>query len=161
MTEDATKIVWANCLKSAGTFDAGCLNIGSIKAKNLALLAKWWWRFKSERSCLWTSVITSIYWQDGGFGGVSRMKYGSPWASIIQAAKHIDTLGVPLSNSFERVVHSGSDTSFWHDHWLINGALCDKFKRLFALEMKLIIRWLTACNGLLLLFLGFGDGGTP
>lgn len=51
---DSKKIVWANYSKSAGSLTTGGLGIGSIKAKNIALLAKWWWRFKNERRCLWT-----------------------------------------------------------------------------------------------------------
>ena len=41
--------------------EAGGLDIGSIKALNLALLAKWWWRFKNEDGALWKKVITTIH----------------------------------------------------------------------------------------------------
>nr|GEW96461.1 putative RNA-directed DNA polymerase, eukaryota, reverse transcriptase zinc-binding domain protein [Tanacetum cinerariifolium] len=43
------------------------LNIGSLRAKNLALLGKWWWRFRKEDDGLWVKVIKSIH---GDFEGL-------------------------------------------------------------------------------------------
>ena len=45
------------------------LNIGSLRAKNLALLSKWFWRYKVEdMESLWGKVIRSIHGADGGMG---------------------------------------------------------------------------------------------
>ncbi|GKE69882.1 reverse transcriptase domain, reverse transcriptase zinc-binding domain protein, partial [Tanacetum coccineum] len=49
------------------------LNIGSLRAKNLALLGKWWWRFKKECGCLWVRVIKSIHGDSGGLGDVRAL----------------------------------------------------------------------------------------
>lgn len=38
----------------------GMLGIGSLKASNLALLAKWWQMYKKETSSLWVNVINAI-----------------------------------------------------------------------------------------------------
>lgn len=54
------------------SFGLGGLNIGSLNLKNLALLGKWWWRFRVEHNSLWVKVISSIYGRDGGLGvGIS------------------------------------------------------------------------------------------
>lgn len=49
-TGDAKKIIWANNVMSTGSLEAGGLNIGSLKANILGLLAKWWWRFRTEKT---------------------------------------------------------------------------------------------------------------
>ncbi|XP_071695278.1 uncharacterized protein [Rutidosis leptorrhynchoides] len=48
-------------------YEGGGLNIGSLKAKNLALLAKWWWRFHVEKDALWVKIIQSLFGKDGGW----------------------------------------------------------------------------------------------
>lgn len=39
----------------------GGLGISSIRQRNTALLAKWWWRFKSEPNNLWRIFISNKY----------------------------------------------------------------------------------------------------
>nr|KAJ0224592.1 hypothetical protein LSAT_V11C100003500 [Lactuca sativa] len=49
----------------------------------MALLGKWWWRFKNDRKELWKLVITTIYGCDGGFNAASRAKRKvSCWGTI-------------------------------------------------------------------------------
>ncbi|GJX55368.1 RNA-directed DNA polymerase, eukaryota, reverse transcriptase zinc-binding domain protein [Tanacetum coccineum] len=107
------------------SFENGGLGIGSIKAKNLSLLGKWWWRFHNEKEALWCKVITCLYGNDGGFNS-----------------------GV---DSFVRNVKSGVDVFFWHDFWLGAGlCLKDHFPRLYALETykecRMKDRWISV-NG--------------
>ncbi|GJR70644.1 RNA-directed DNA polymerase, eukaryota, reverse transcriptase zinc-binding domain protein [Tanacetum coccineum] len=45
----------------------GGLNIGSLKAFNLALLQKWRWRLLSSPNALWVQVIKAYHGQEGGF----------------------------------------------------------------------------------------------
>ncbi|GJX97357.1 reverse transcriptase domain, reverse transcriptase zinc-binding domain protein [Tanacetum coccineum] len=57
-------VKWDNIIASYGS---GGLNIGSLKAKNLALLGKWWWRFMVEgKESLWGKVIRCIHGSNGG-----------------------------------------------------------------------------------------------
>ncbi|GJR02955.1 RNA-directed DNA polymerase, eukaryota, reverse transcriptase zinc-binding domain protein [Tanacetum coccineum] len=60
-------VKWDSVIASQGL---GGLNIGSLRAKNLALLGKWWWRFRKEGDGLWVRVIKSIHGDCGGLGGV-------------------------------------------------------------------------------------------
>nr|KAJ0210501.1 hypothetical protein LSAT_V11C400179540 [Lactuca sativa] len=42
--------------KSKGGFGINCL-----KSLNLALLAKWWWRLKSEENNFWSACIIALH----------------------------------------------------------------------------------------------------
>ena len=58
MKKKVTWIAWNNTISSK---EQGGLGIGSLKAFNLALLAKWWWKIKIENSTLWAASINSIH----------------------------------------------------------------------------------------------------
>ncbi|XP_071718039.1 uncharacterized protein [Rutidosis leptorrhynchoides] len=64
----------------------GGLNIGSLNNKNLALIGKWWWRFKTESGAFWVKIIKSIYGSNGGLFAVRdshHSLWGNTWSSII------------------------------------------------------------------------------
>lgn len=44
--------------------EIGGLGIVPLKSKNLALLAKWWWRVYSERPRLWNRILAQRYGND-------------------------------------------------------------------------------------------------
>lgn len=69
---------WADSEKAAATLHAGNLNLGSLKAKNIGLLAKWWWRFQMAGNVLWVRIIQSIYGHDGGLRDESQLRYNAP-----------------------------------------------------------------------------------
>lgn len=46
--------------------EKGGLRVGCLRAKNLALLGKWWWRFKDEDEVMWVKIIKSIHGSEGG-----------------------------------------------------------------------------------------------
>ncbi|KAJ9538657.1 LOW QUALITY PROTEIN: hypothetical protein OSB04_031390 [Centaurea solstitialis] len=66
---------WA---KTIDSLEMGGLNIGSLKIMNKALLAKWRWRFLSEKETLWIKVIGSIYGDFGGLRGRGSRHGGGP-----------------------------------------------------------------------------------
>lgn len=41
--------------------DFGGLGVGSLKALNIGLMIKWWWRLRNEPDLLWCKVITAIH----------------------------------------------------------------------------------------------------
>lgn len=49
---------WSEVVKPKG---AGGLGLGDLRLKNVALLAKWWWRFGEEKEVLWRRVIVYKY----------------------------------------------------------------------------------------------------
>lgn len=76
---EKSKISWIAWEKVLSKQSYGRLNIGSLKAHNLALLGKWWWRFKENREDLWKNVIIAKYGRDGGFNAPSRAKKKSSY----------------------------------------------------------------------------------
>ncbi|KAA0057306.1 uncharacterized protein E5676_scaffold496G00500 [Cucumis melo var. makuwa] len=89
------------------------IGFGGLENKNLALLAKWGWRFINEENSLWVQVVKSIH---GGSefswhtkGSVSCSLH-SPWISISRSWKQVDSLIM-----FK--LGSGMTIAFWHDPW--------------------------------------------
>ncbi|PWA80255.1 reverse transcriptase domain, Reverse transcriptase zinc-binding domain protein [Artemisia annua] len=131
------KLAWIKWDKVLASHGAGGLNIGSLRAKNLALVGKWWWRFRIESGALWVRVIKNIYGINGGLvdNGVLRELGGSSvWRDIVRVGIDLDKIGVGFSTSFSNKVGNGGDTSFWEDRWLGNVRLCDKFPRLYHID---------------------------
>nr|GEV11831.1 retrovirus-related Pol polyprotein from transposon TNT 1-94 [Tanacetum cinerariifolium] len=62
---DNKKLAWVAWKQVCSSKDCGGLGIGCLLASNLAMLTKWWWRFKSESNSLWHQVITFIFGSHG------------------------------------------------------------------------------------------------
>ncbi|XP_071688561.1 uncharacterized protein [Rutidosis leptorrhynchoides] len=119
--------------------ERGGLNIGSLKAKNLALLGKWRWRFKTETNAFWVKIIRSIYGSDGGLLVEGDSLHSSPiglWNNIIASGVAMNELQVPFTHSFIKTIGDGDSTSFWQEHWIGSDKLCKLFPRLYRLELN-------------------------
>ena len=118
----------------------GGLNIGSLRGKNLALLGKWWWRFKKEGGSLWVRIIKSIYGSSGGIGNIRGLGGGfgggGVWCNIIKIGEEMGGLGIDFSTSFVGMVGNGRDIGFWVDKWVGDTRLCDRFPRLYHLDSR-------------------------
>ncbi|XP_023738428.1 uncharacterized protein LOC111886414 [Lactuca sativa] len=66
---ESRKMAWIAWDKILAAKEKGGLGVGSLKAQNLALLGKWWWRFRKQPDSIWALVIKAIH---GPNGGVSR-----------------------------------------------------------------------------------------
>jgi len=62
-------IHWISWDKMTAPKKVGGLGIGSLKAMNLALLAKWWWKLKTEPASLWARVIKTVHKMEGNTNG--------------------------------------------------------------------------------------------
>ncbi|GKC35358.1 hypothetical protein Tco_1047742, partial [Tanacetum coccineum] len=118
-------------------FDLGGLGVGSIKAKNMSLLGKWWWRFRCEKHVLWCKVIVAIHGADGGLSTwMGACLKRNVWDGIISCGSAIDDFGISFRNSFRPKIGNGEAILFWKDEWYEVGLrLMDKFPRLYALEV--------------------------
>ncbi|KAJ9539315.1 hypothetical protein OSB04_032048 [Centaurea solstitialis] len=104
------KISWIAWDSVLSDFDCGGLGIGSLRALNLALLCKWWWRFKTEENPLWKLVIQSLHGTDGGLGiSISVGKFSGLWRNILKINKDFDSQNMYLSGLFQ--LSEGDDTN--------------------------------------------------
>ncbi|KAJ9568131.1 hypothetical protein OSB04_004097 [Centaurea solstitialis] len=60
-----SKICWVNWSTLIAPNKLGGLGVGSIKAANISLLIKWWWRLRNESHSLWAKVIYAIHGTNG------------------------------------------------------------------------------------------------
>ncbi|XP_071719194.1 uncharacterized protein [Rutidosis leptorrhynchoides] len=79
----------------------GPFESGGLKAKNLALLGKWWWRFRIEKDAFWVQVIKSIHGRDGGLGlsgSNHTCNNGSTWNGIINLNNELMKFDINFAN---------------------------------------------------------------
>ncbi|KAJ9545702.1 hypothetical protein OSB04_025409 [Centaurea solstitialis] len=89
---------------------------GSLKAMNLALLSKCWWRFKSENVSLWKKVIQYLHRDSGGFNKAKpSRRFPSIWNNILQITKDFDKVNIPLAYWFQehRYQHNSNVVIKW------------------------------------------------
>ncbi|KAG9449628.1 hypothetical protein H6P81_009593 [Aristolochia fimbriata] len=107
----------------------GGLGIKSVKFMNVALLAKWIWRYTMEEGSMWKTVIAAKY----GDNSVSWLPIQRPnrvstlWRSIM-TEKDI------MTRHIRHHVRDGVRTFFWTDCWIGSNPLCTSYPRLYALS---------------------------
>ncbi|GKD86312.1 putative RNA-directed DNA polymerase, partial [Tanacetum coccineum] len=113
------KISWIAWDKVTSLRNMGGIGIGSLKASNQSLLAKWW-RIPNEEHALWSKVICSLHGPMGGLveDSGSVIATTGPWSQIRKLKIHLNTIGINLPLLFKKKVGNGRNTSFWHDKWL-------------------------------------------
>ncbi|XP_071708376.1 uncharacterized protein [Rutidosis leptorrhynchoides] len=119
------------------TLSGGVFNLGSLKTTNIALIDKWWWKFKSETNSLWVKVILSIYRTSAGLAIDDiplNDSYKSIWKHIIITGTNIEGTGLPFRNFFVKEIGDGASTSFWKEPLVGNENLKSKFMRLSRIE---------------------------
>nr|KAJ0187389.1 hypothetical protein LSAT_V11C900461260 [Lactuca sativa] len=116
---EASKMAWVAWEKILASKERGGLGIGSLKAQNLALMGKWWWRFRTQQDNIWAMVIQAIH---GSEGGVARPKAvrrkSSCWGSIACLPSFLDKDQVPFLSFFQSSLNlDGSFKWLWSlDH---------------------------------------------
>nr|KAJ0226574.1 hypothetical protein LSAT_V11C100039920 [Lactuca sativa] len=94
-------ITWIAWGKTMNSNDHGGLGIGSLRAFNLALLLKWWWRFRDNSNSIWKNVITTIYGVHGGLGvSISRSIMNTVWGRISKVNIDLGEYNLDLNNIF-------------------------------------------------------------
>lgn len=99
----------------ARKIDDGGLGVKRMLQQNLALLAKWWWRFGKDKESLWVKVIKGKYGLDAncwlpyaqGSGSTSRI-----WEDICSLEYPSSHLGYTIREGFRVQVNQGNATMF-------------------------------------------------
>ncbi|KAJ0578957.1 putative reverse transcriptase zinc-binding domain-containing protein [Helianthus annuus] len=129
------KLHWVAWDKVTRTKKCGGLGLSKLQIVNTSLLAKWGWRFKTERSCLWKEVIAALHSSRVGWECIPFKKsLNGVWNNIAKNFINTKVGGKPLRNFLVGSVGDGKDIAFWLDTWLLNEPLKCVFPELFRLE---------------------------
>lgn len=131
-SSDVNKIPWIASKKVISPLKYGGLGVGSLSASNQAMLAKWWWRFRTEPDALWCKVIKSIHGKDGRICGqpISSPSTGL-WYQIRNLHESLKLCSINQYKMFKKKVGNGKNTLFWLDIWVGGSTLAQWYPRLF------------------------------
>lgn len=130
------KIHWVKWETVVTSKNNGGLGVGCLESANLALLAKWRWRLKTEHNALWSSCIRAIHKLkliDGK--AIARSSLKGVWYEIAGIDMDFERKGVFLDKLFNRKVGIGDRTFFWKDSWCGEVAFKDMFPNLYSKEV--------------------------
>ncbi|KAJ9541752.1 hypothetical protein OSB04_028258 [Centaurea solstitialis] len=132
---DCRKIPWVAWDKIINDWKKGGLGVGSLKALNVALLSKRWWRFRTDPGSLWKDVIVSLHGKCGSLGinGNDGGNLGV-WRKIASINKVTEKINIPLNGLFCKTLGNGAMTEFWKEKWCSSESLENLFPRLATLE---------------------------
>ncbi|XP_026432710.1 uncharacterized protein LOC113330060 [Papaver somniferum] len=107
--------------------ERGGLGVLNLKFMNIALLAKWSWRFGIEKNSLWYKLIVEKYGCN-----YSHWVPGPVFSSHgVSCWKTISDL---VNNNSSLCIHSGTRVSFWYDKWIGTSSLAIHFNLLCKLD---------------------------
>ncbi|GKA72770.1 hypothetical protein Tco_0778986 [Tanacetum coccineum] len=84
-------------------------------------------------------VHWSLYIQWGVVGGKDiggEVHEGKVWGDIVKIGEEVYRVGVDFTSSCIGGLGDGRDIRFWIDRWVDNRRLCDRFLRLYHLDMR-------------------------
>ncbi|KAF5784203.1 putative RNA-directed DNA polymerase [Helianthus annuus] len=135
-THGAKKLYWVAWDRVASPKKSGGLGLRKLKEVNLALIAKWCWRFKTEKENLWAKVVGAIHSGESAWDFLpSRKTIGGVWCNIASLLKKPIVENFPIRRFIRGEVGSGESIFFWLDPWLFDIPLKEKFPDLFKLEL--------------------------
>ncbi|XP_022030910.1 uncharacterized protein LOC110931845 [Helianthus annuus] len=100
ITDTKKKLRWARWDFMLSSKKAGGLGIGRIRDFNLAMLTKWWWRFKSNPNQLWAEVIAGIHKNNSG-DQLIPIKISVPgvWKDIGGMKQVLEKMGIIIGDN--------------------------------------------------------------
>ncbi|GJU95918.1 RNA-directed DNA polymerase, eukaryota [Tanacetum coccineum] len=131
--QDGKKMAWVKWPIILNSYDNGGLNIGSLKAFNLALLQKWRWRLFTSPNDLWVKVVKAFHGHEGGFDN-NGCSFKGTWANIVGSSNFLHSKGIILNNSFRFNAGCGTRIRFWKDIWVGEAPLSIRYNRLYRLD---------------------------
>lgn len=117
----------------------GGLGIKRLMEQNIALLAKWWWRFNKEKDALWVKLVSSKYdlCEGAWLPHLPRRKKASNvWKDICSVSNMCADMGECVIKGFNFKVNSDTSISFWKHKWLGEETLQNAFPALFTLSTQ-------------------------
>lgn len=110
--------------------------MGTLKAQNLALLTKWWWKLKEKSGGLWRESISSIHnLKRKPTTIIAKTSILGVWSNIAKAIKSLTESDVNYHDLFTLTPGSNISIVFWKDRWCGSLTLQERFPRLYELEV--------------------------
>ncbi|XP_022040144.1 uncharacterized protein LOC110942681 [Helianthus annuus] len=95
----------------------GGFGLGDLRSTNLALLIKWWWKFKTKPEELWVKVIKSIHGSNKSHKIIPiKNKFAGIWKDIVSAGNELGRIGISVSEEIIAETGSGNEVKFWIDN---------------------------------------------
>ncbi|GJZ54192.1 hypothetical protein Tco_0609077 [Tanacetum coccineum] len=113
--------VIVKCSEVLASKEKGGLGMSSFYALNRALLLKWVWRFRTQRSSLWARVIKGIDGEDGKLGKNVNHRHLSILLDNVHEIEQLKNHGTYLIGFIHKKMGNGVDPSFWEDMWRGDG----------------------------------------
>nr|GEX28441.1 retrovirus-related Pol polyprotein from transposon TNT 1-94 [Tanacetum cinerariifolium] len=129
------KMAWVRWDQALASHEKGGLNIGSLKAFNLALLQKWRWRFTTNPNLLWVKLIKAIHGFEAGFDGKGSATSGI-WSIIVGSTNYLHSRNFLPKDILKCHPGNGNKIRFLKDHWIGDEPLCSKYNRADYQEFK-------------------------
>ncbi|KAJ0941167.1 putative RNA-directed DNA polymerase [Helianthus annuus] len=128
------KISWIRWVKLLRPKQQGGLGLGGLESFNLAMLAKWWWRFRDAPNQLWARAIAAIHGPDKGAKRVPVNKtIIGWWKDIANVDGSLGKKGISIKDALKVELGNGEKIRFWHDDWVGHGPLKFQFPNVFKL----------------------------
>ena len=122
---------WENLCKPK---QEGGLGIKDIRKFNVALLAKWKWRFVSEEVGKWKDLLVSKYGMEGDNLRVHVKHQSWWWRDVSQVCGEGGGVGW-FSKALRWKLGIGDKARFWEDGWIDNCNLKTLYPRLYSLSL--------------------------
>lgn len=97
------------------------------------MLAKWWWRAKTEKGKLWFNILKSKYGDQFLTNPQGPNNSMSPIMKIIFEISSVKELKLFDNSDFYWNLGNGFRVKFWNDVWFKGVILAQKYKRLHSL----------------------------
>ncbi|GKD69592.1 hypothetical protein Tco_1323682 [Tanacetum coccineum] len=136
-SHEARKLAWIKWKNVISSYDNGGLNIGSLKAFNLALIQKWRWKLLSHKNTLWVKVIKALHGQEGGFDNNGCI-YNGTLARIVGSSNFLHSNNIIPNSSFRLQAGCGTRICFWKDTWVGDSNFNIRYNRLYRLAFELV-----------------------
>nr|GEY90174.1 RNA-directed DNA polymerase, eukaryota, reverse transcriptase zinc-binding domain protein [Tanacetum cinerariifolium] len=132
---NCNKSSWVNWKTAVASKEKGGLSISSLYALNMGLMFKWFWRFCTQDTSLWSRVIKAIYGETGSVDGNVNFRFKTCWMNIVQEVNSLVGKGIDLRKFICFKLGNGEKTRFWDDRWLDGESLKMRFPRVYSLEL--------------------------
>ncbi|KAJ0836378.1 putative RNA-directed DNA polymerase [Helianthus annuus] len=132
---DKHKINWVKWDRVCMPKEAGGLGLTPLRDANIALLTKWWWRFKTQSNALWRKVVGSMHANNRAWPVLPSSKsQPGTWRSIANLENYMAHTNLNLNKLIMGKVGKGDNIRFWIDPWITSDPLKVSFPNLFLLE---------------------------